>query len=42
MVARALLERHGGSMHKRYSYPGIVVTGPEPIKEEVEKPLVGK
>lgn len=29
-------------MHKRYSYPGIVVTGPEPIKEETETPLIGK
>lgn len=39
-VARTLLERHGGNMHKRYSYPGIVVTGPEPIKEETETPLI--
>lgn len=38
MVARTLLERHGGSMNKRYSFPGIVVT--EPIKEEIEKPLI--
>ena len=29
-------------MHKRYSFPGIVVTSPEPIKEETETPLIGK
>lgn len=39
-IARTLLERHGGNMHKRYSYPGIMVTGPEPIKEETETPLI--
>ncbi|KAK8721255.1 hypothetical protein OTU49_012858 [Cherax quadricarinatus] len=42
-VARALLERHGGGgggVHKRYSFPGIVVSGPEPIKEETEIPLI--
>ncbi|XP_045582526.1 monocarboxylate transporter 14 isoform X2 [Procambarus clarkii] len=39
-LARALLERHGGNMHKRYSFPGIMVTGPEPIKEETETPLI--
>ncbi|XP_042208468.1 monocarboxylate transporter 14-like isoform X2 [Homarus americanus] len=38
--ARTLLERHGGNMHKRYSFPGIVLTGPEPIKEETETPLI--
>ncbi|XP_045112740.1 monocarboxylate transporter 5-like isoform X2 [Portunus trituberculatus] len=40
MVAKTLLERHGGNMHKRYSFPGIVVTSPEPIKEETETPLI--
>ncbi|KAG0716397.1 Monocarboxylate transporter 14 [Chionoecetes opilio] len=39
-VARSLLERHGGNTHKRYSFPGIVVTSPEPIKEETETPLI--
>lgn len=29
-------------MHKRYSFPGIVVTSPEPIKEETETPLIGR
>ncbi|XP_071531300.1 monocarboxylate transporter 5 isoform X2 [Panulirus ornatus] len=40
LVARTLLERHGGNMHKRYSFPGIMVTGPEPIKEETETSLI--
>lgn len=39
-VAKAFLERHGGSAHKRYSFPGIVVTNPDTIKEETETPLI--
>ncbi|KAK3880530.1 hypothetical protein Pcinc_014978, partial [Petrolisthes cinctipes] len=39
-VARTLLERHGGNAHKRYSFPGIVVTAPEAIQEETETPLI--
>lgn len=40
VMARTLLERHGGNANKRYSFPGIVVTGPDTIQEETETPLM--
>ncbi|XP_066942385.1 monocarboxylate transporter 14 isoform X2 [Macrobrachium rosenbergii] len=40
VLARTLLERHGGGTHKRYSFPGIVVSGPDTIHEETETCLI--
>ncbi|XP_068226998.1 monocarboxylate transporter 14-like isoform X2 [Palaemon carinicauda] len=40
VLARTLIERHGGGSHKRYSFPGIVVSGPDTIHEETETSLI--